>query len=137
MNCAAKPLSEPALIGRAIMRYALCACICALIGCTSTIAPKLASSSQASFDQGGQNSGILAELEDRSLLVTPHLRDRYNALVGLYGAAFRPALSIDQGITPTPTNAFVMAPEAFEHFAAMNRWRKQSLPPWGAVAPAK
>jgi hypothetical protein len=130
MNCAAKLLNKALLI-------CVCAavgCTFALTGCTSTVAPKAAVSSQASFDVGGQNSGILAEADDRSLVVTPLLRDRYNALVARYGPQFEPPLQQDQGIAPTATNTFIMSPEAFEHFAAMNRWRKQAAPPWSAQA---
>lgn len=111
-----------------LSKVALFGCIFALNGCT--IAPKLASNSQASFDQGVQDSGILSENPDHSLVVTPHLRDRYNALIADYGRLFKPPVGTDQGITPTGTNTFVMNAQAFEDFAAMNRWRKQGAPPW-------
>lgn len=123
MSCAKKLLSRLGLV----LGYVLCIGLCA---CTSTVAPGTAKSSQASFDQGQQNSGVIAELPDRSLVVTTHLRDRYNALVIIYGAAFQPALVADQGLQSTATNTFVMSSEAFEHFASMNRWRKQGAPPW-------
>jgi hypothetical protein len=114
-----------------IVTIALIGCSLALIGCTSTVAPKLAESAQASFDQGSQNSGILSENEDHSLVVTPHFRDRFNGLVDLYGAAFHPPLVHDAGLAPTGTNnTFVITAETFEHFAAMNRWRKQGTPAW-------
>lgn len=99
-------------------------------GCTNTVAPHLAASAQASFDQGGQNSGILSVNPDHSLVVTPRLRDRYNALALVYAQSFQPPLALDQGLTPTATNTFVMSPQAFEHFATMNRWRKQGPPAW-------
>jgi len=114
MKFAKKLLSSLALVG---------------LACSCTVAPKAASSSQASFDCTDQNSGVVAELGDHSFIVTPHLRDRYNAMIAVYGNHFQPALFPDQGITPTGTNSFAMSPQAFENFLTMNRWRKQAAPP--------
>ena len=120
MNSAKKPANKCTVI-------LLCATVL-LSGCT--VVPKVTKSSQASWDQGGQNSGIITMTADHTLVVTPHLRERYDALIALFGNQFHPALTPDYGVTPTATNTFLMTPDAFEHFAAMNRWHKQAAPPW-------
>jgi hypothetical protein len=101
-----------------------------LAGCAGTVAPKIVSSSQASWDttpSGAQkqNSGILGVDAEGWVIVTPHAKDRYNALVRAYGSRFKPGLEVDHDLLPTATNTFLMAPVGFEHFAAMLRWDKQ------------
>lgn len=130
MSCAKKPRSNLVVGRRAAGFFSLCAYICALNGCTSTVAPKLASSAQASFDQGGQNSGILGLAGNDGFWVTPHFVDRYNGLISAYGNRFSPPLNPSQGVYSTPTNTFIVCASAMEHFATMNRWRKQGAPPW-------
>lgn len=133
MNCARKCLrlsSRPQRWRAGI--YALCVLFCALlfVACTHTVAPRLAVSSQASFDQGGQNSGIIGIAGNDGFFVTQHFIDRYNALIGLYGAKFGPPLTPNQGIFLTSTNTAIICNSAMEHFAAMNRWKRQGAPPW-------
>jgi hypothetical protein len=98
-----------------------------IIGCTT--APKLVKNKQASFDEGGQNSGVLGVNNDSVLVVTYNLRDRYNSLIDYYGKKFAPPVELNDGLTPTGTNTFLMTPQAFEHFTTMLRWRKQGAPP--------
>lgn len=97
-----------------------------LAGCAGTVAPKVVSSSQASWDGTNQNSGSVDWAPGKRLIITAHARDRYNALIGTYGNRFKPALKPDQDVEPSGTgNTFLLAPGGIEHFAAMLRWDKQ------------
>jgi hypothetical protein len=58
-------------------------------------------------------------------VITPHARDRYNALIGIYGARFSPAIKPDYAITATGTNTFLLSPEGVGKFRRMNGWSKQ------------
>src|SRR3954452_19592852 len=87
-----------------------------LIGCTTTVTPDAVRDHQASFDGNAQNSGLIAELPDRSCVITPHARERYNALIEKFGARFTPPLVRDAGITATITNTFVIDAEHFTKF---------------------
>ena len=120
MNFAKKLLSSVTAVTLAVIFVTAC----------GTVAPKPAKSSQASFDQGGQNSGILASAAPDGFWVTSHLVDRYNALIAIYGGKFAPPLTPYQGIYRTPTNTFIMGNMAMEHFISMNRWHKQDAPLW-------
>ncbi len=101
-----------------------------LLGCTGTVAPKIASSSQPSWDGGMQNSGILGETDSHSLVISSHARDRYNGLISTYGGKYSPALKTDDGIEATGTNTFLLEAGHAAKFIEMNRWRKQGAPPW-------
>jgi hypothetical protein len=88
---------------------------------------------QASYDGAEQNSGLLGfttngQGQVTGAVITPHARDRYNALVAAYGARYQPAVKPDDGIVPTGTNTFRIDAEHLIKFSAMNRWRKQAQP---------
>lgn len=98
-----------------------------LAGCAGTVAPKVVASSQASWDGTNQNSGSIGWAPGKRLIITPHARDRYNALISSYGSRFKPALVPDQDIEPSGTgNTFLLAPAGIEHFSAMVQWDKQT-----------
>ncbi len=60
----------------------------------------------------------------RVAIITPNARDRYNALIGIYGARFVPPLHADQGVCTTClTNLILMQKQDVEHFTRMIRWR--------------
>lgn len=95
-----------------------------LSGCTGTVTPKIVVSKTASWDGTNQNSGFIAWAPDGQGIITPHARDRYNALVSVYGASFKPALNKDDGIKQTSTNTFVITQQALKNFGTMNEYRK-------------
>lgn len=98
-----------------------------LAGCT--VAPRVVTESVASFDGNQQNSGFIGFTTNGAGIITPHARDRYNALVATYSAKFLPPLTADSGITPTATNTFLIDAEHLSDFGIMNHWRKQTLTP--------
>lgn len=98
------------------------------LGCTSPVVPREVRSEQASWDGGEQNSGIIAAQSD-GFLVTPHFRERFNALADLYGRAFSPALARDEGLRPLPEGTWFITPAAMTKFIQMNRWKKSGRAP--------
>jgi hypothetical protein len=94
----------------------------ALSGCT-TATPRVVESPAASWDGTNQNSGFIG-WSGHSGVITPHARDRYNALIEIYSKKFVPPLLTDYGITATTSNVFLITPEALADFVLMNRWHK-------------
>jgi hypothetical protein len=98
-------------------------------GCTApTIPDALPTASAPSFDGAEQNSGVLSSTP-AGFLVTPHLRDRYNALVRRYGADFAPPLQVDAGLTRLGPESWEMSKQAMVNFIEMNAWRRAGLLP--------
>lgn len=117
--------------GALLATLALLAWLILLPGCT--VLPTTVKASVASYDGGVQNSGMLSLTTNSTgavtgAILTPHARDRYNALLALYGTNFFPALTLDAGITPAPPNYRIDA-EHLVDFMRMNRWRKAASPP--------
>lgn len=99
-----------------------------LSGC-STVTPDQVHAAAPSFDGNVQNSGILAATP-AGILVTPHLRDRYNTLVDYYGHDYKPALAKDAGITDAPDKVnYLLDRQHFVQFLEMNQWLKAGLRP--------
>lgn len=98
------------------------------IGCSSTVTPAPVESSQASYDEGEQNSGILA-LVDGGALITARARERYNALIAEFGGEFLPALQRDHGITPEADGKFRITNEGLQKFVVLNAWRRMGRTP--------
>lgn len=96
-------------------------------GCTSTVTPRTVVSSQASWDGTNQNSGFIG-FENGCGVITPHARDRYNALIEVYGKKFLPPLTYDYGVWPYSNGNYLITPQALTDFAQMNRWRKSTAP---------
>jgi hypothetical protein len=101
--------------------------VCLIAAGCWTMAPKPVHSDQASFDGNAQTSGLVRLNGDGSAELTPHARERYNLLIGRYGAKFAPALTNDYGLTPGPGTNYTLSAEGLSDFAAMNRWRKDGL----------
>ena len=99
-----------------------------IVGCSSTVTPAPVESRQASVDQGAENSGVLA-LVPGGALITPRARDRYNALVAIYGREFLPPLVADQGVTREADGNFRITNEALQKFILMNAWRRMGREP--------
>ncbi len=111
-----------------VASIALAAVAFFFMGCSSTVTPAPVESRQASFDQGEQNSGVLA-LVPGGALITPRARDRYNALVAIYGREFLPPLVADEGVTREADGNFRITNEALQKFILMNAWRRMGREP--------
>jgi hypothetical protein len=105
----------------------LAACLALLCGCASTVAPETVQTTQASFDGGEQTSGILSAVKG-GFIVTPHFRDRFNALADIYGEAFAPAVTRDAGFT-FKDGAWQIDAEHMATFVRMNSWAKSGIKP--------
>ncbi len=95
----------------------------ALVPACSTVTPPQVKAATASYDAGEPNSGFLGFTADGGGLITPHARDRYNALIALYGDRFLPALKPDAGVV-AQGDVFKIDAEHLVKFATMNRWHK-------------
>lgn len=109
------------------MRHAAAILVCAIAlvmspGC-NTVTPSPVIASEASFDSGGANSGIL-ELTRTHARITPRFRDRYNAMIKIYGEEFVPELKKDYGLFLEPDGTYRMTLDALDCFLIMNTWRK-------------
>lgn len=96
-------------------------------GCFSTVTPKRVIAKEASFDGNSQTSGEI-RFSDGSLLITTNARDRYNALIDLYGNTFTPPIKRDFGVTSGPFEdqpMYWMTKAAIEKFAEMTMMKNQ------------
>lgn len=96
-------------------------------GCTTTVIPKTVESSIPSWDGTNQNSGFIG-FEGNSGKITLLARDRYNALIAIYGKRFVPPLTPDYGTQSHIDGNFIITAEALSKFIQMNRWHKSSSP---------
>lgn len=95
-------------------------------GCVHTVTPVHVVSTGASFDNGERNSGFLGWTTNNSVtyaIISEHAKDRYNALIEIYGGRIIPPIKKDYGVTDNKTNCFITL-EALSNFSKMNRWRK-------------
>lgn len=98
--------------------------------CTSTITPKATPPpAQASFDGNTQDSGFLGWLADGSARITPHARDRYNALIALYGRDYTVPLRSDAGVAQLADGTFQIDAEHLAAFLAMAEKKRSGLAP--------
>ena len=100
------------------MKFASSLLLSLLVGCT--IAPKVNTPGQPSWDGPVQNSGLIAQLPDHSFIVTPLLVDKFEALCHIYGSRFVPPATNSFGCTATTTNTFIMTPYAMSVYAQMS-----------------
>lgn len=96
-----------------------------MVGCASTVKQERVAGEVASFDGSEQNSGVIRSLPT-GFLVTPHFRDRYNALIGVYGTLFRPPLVPNEGILPMTQDTWVIDREHMVKFLTMNQWARMA-----------
>lgn len=92
-----------------------------IVGCTVT--PRTVKPIVASFDGTNQNSGII-EFTSDGCIITAHKRDRYNALIDVYGTEFQPALRHDAGLKPAPGGNWVIDSEHLVDLLDMEQWRR-------------
>lgn len=102
------------------------------LGCSAvaTVTPDRVISREASFDGNEQNSGVVASTPT-GFVVTAHFRERYNALIAVYGGDFAPALKPDEGIAPMGDRRWLIDKQHMVQFLTMNAWRKAGLAPKG------
>jgi hypothetical protein len=114
----------------AVLLAGLALLICALNGCAGTVTPDRVESRQASFDGNEQNSGIVLSTPS-GFVVTSHFRQRYNALIAVYGGDFKPTLKPDDGIAPIGEDRWLLSKKAMVDFLEMNAWKRAGLQPKG------
>lgn len=133
----------PTKTGCIIFFCLLTSALCLLSSGCGTVTPKPPTQAAvASYDAGVQNSGVICLTTNSTgsvtgAIITSHARDRYNALIGFYGARFSPPLAVDAGISPWLTNpagkttAWQIDAEHLVDFMRMNRWHRAggNLPP--------
>jgi hypothetical protein len=107
---------------RFLIPFLLLVAVVGTAACSSTIVPQPVVATQASWDGGQQNSGVIA-VADGYIIVTATARARYNALIETYGKEFSPALVKDYGVTADGEN-FKVTSEAVQKWALMNAWKK-------------
>ncbi len=100
----------------------------ASVGCSTVVPRAVNEPDQPSFDGNEQNSGVVASTE-AGFIVTAHFRDRYNALVAIYGGDFLPALTHDAGLMEIEAGRWQMTRQAMRKFLEMNAWRRAALAP--------
>jgi hypothetical protein len=113
-----------------ILAAVIVAALLYFAGCSSTVTPAVVASQQASYDTGGQNSGIIDVLPNQAgVIITPHARDRYNGLISIYGREFLPALQSDDGIYRRADGNFDLTAAAYVRFRLMNTWHRMGREP--------
>lgn len=91
--------------------------------CTSTVTPDQVGSSQASFDEGQQTSGVI-RLTATGAVITKRAVARYNALAEIYGRAWLPAIAPGYGLTDLGDGTWLITNDALEKFIVMSEWRR-------------
>ena len=99
-----------------------------LFGCTATVVPQPVEATQASFDGSAQTSGVLLSTAT-GFVVTSHFRERYNALIAVYGGDFAPPLKPDAGIAPIGEDRWLISKQAMVWMLEMSAWRRAGLKP--------
>lgn len=90
-------------------------------GCT--VAPKPVDSHLPSFDGNAMNSGVLS-VGPAGYVITLGARDRYLALVAIYGSRFKPALTGSEGIAANVDNTFTIDRQHMVDFVQMSTWNR-------------
>ncbi len=102
-----------------------------LAGCAGTITPVHTAPQVASFDGSEVNSGIISFTNGaagRAAWVTPHLADRYAALMAAYGLAWFPPVQPGDGLTLLPDGTCLLDKQHLAYFLIANQWRKEGKP---------
>ncbi len=95
--------------------------------CT-TVTPHIVPAAVASYDEGGQNSGIF-DVATGGRIVTVHFRDRYNEAVKVYGKDFAPPLTADEGLTVRPDGSWFIDLRHYSYALQMNKWKEAAIKP--------
>lgn len=104
--------------------------VAGVVGCTVT--PATVAATGASFDGNAKDSGFKGWAPDGSGILSPTARDRYVALVKLYGGAFVPVLRPGDGLREQPDGTWLIDKEHLTRFgemAALGRMGAAPQPP--------
>ena len=82
--------------------------------------PSIVKPQEISFDGNEQNSGVLYQITEGGFIITENAKNRYNALIKLYGNKCTPPIIENHGLTPV----YIATDEAIENFAKLNLWHK-------------
>lgn len=106
-----------------------CLLLAALLAASAcTVAPVAVKPAAAGFgDDGKQTSGLIAFVEGGAL-IDAGARDRYNALIKLYGRDWQPAIKADHGITRREGLWFITN-SALQQFIVMSDWKRMGRIP--------
>jgi hypothetical protein len=102
-----------------------------VVGCSTLstqptiIQPISAETETPSYDGAERNSGILSDAEG-GFIVTPHFRDRYNALIRGYGNRFSHPLKKDDGVNRRG-DVYFIDNQHMVYFLTMNQWFKSGI----------
>lgn len=99
-----------------------------LTGCGHTVIPEPVEAMSASFDGNAQTSGVIASTP-AGFVVTAHFRERYNALVEVYGRDFSPPLKADAGLARQPDGQWLITRQRMVDFLEMNAWKRAGIVP--------
>lgn len=96
-----------------------------------TIRPGIVRPRSASYDGTNLNSGVkIQPTKGGPILISNTARQRYNALVRLYGTRFLVPLAEDAGLTPGAAEGeWWMSPQAFVDWATMAHWHRSPKSP--------
>lgn len=94
-------------------------------GC-NTVAPKQTPAKIISFDGNQQDAGVRG-FATNGIIVTLGFRQRYNALIPVYGQFFSPRLQVDDGFSLYTNGTYVIDSEHFTDFATMSAWKRSGL----------
>ena len=122
-----RPVRAPGLQAICIALVALVA-LAVLVGCAGTVTTPVAQAAAASFDGTNQNSGVIALVTNQAgvatgAIITPHARDRYNALMSEYGRAWLISGN-DVGLTCQSNGCWFIDDEHLQDFITASRWRR-------------
>lgn len=98
-----------------VLPFVLCSC--------STIIPKTVDPVVASYDGNEQNSGVISS-NANGYVVTAHFRDRYNALVAVYGRDFTVPVKADDGMSPIDARTWLIDRQHLAQFLEMQAWSR-------------
>lgn len=108
-----------------------------LQGCAKAITAQTVESHAASYDpqdKFGPTSGIVAVAPGGGRIVTQHFRDRFNALVDLYGDQFHPPLKHDEGFDfSREGDTCIVNRASYIKFGQMQQWKRDGKKPTGTV----
>lgn len=93
-----------------------------------TVTPPQVHSQTVAYEGNIQTAGFLGFSEDGSGIITGKARDRYNALVRLYGAYFVPPLVQDDGLSQS-WPFWLIEKESLVRFQTMARWLREGKKP--------
>jgi hypothetical protein len=102
--------------------------LCLALTACGTVKPERVTSAAASYDGNEQNSGIISA-NANGYVVTNHFRDRYNALVGIYGRDFTSPVKADSGLQRITDETWLIDRQHLVQFLEMQAWARAKSTP--------